>query len=419
MNSENHCSGTCCADPVEQSAAEVFEQVMVWPRRTSPIPLDELVDGMEWCDRQFVSGAYRIAARLYEGVPPRKNHELAFTHPTNVAMYLKLAQCQPHVIASGLLHDVLEDRVDLQKALTGHRSLELELELRREFASEIIDLSTECAFPRDVAERVVEIVWTLTRHKIELYYKSISAVFNHTDISVRIAAALVKLSDRMHNIQTLDNYENEEKLYQCFKNIFILNNAKQLLAEVNARNWDPRMTYSLDKIFKKSGKAVFQALLTLTHTAHSDQKVFQIVSYLALALRKFMLERQGLWRVTNEIVRPGAPVYALFDGIVMKYDHRLHHEEPDFFAHVEKELEYMRETFEPLGLSDAELRTAISYKDAMALLEVVASLLYSDDYMIRGFECSQLCRRGRNCMKRDRLGLDQAGVPGTVGGVTT
>jgi hypothetical protein len=384
------------------TAKEVFEYMSVWQPRTTPIPLEEIIEGMSECDRAFVEHAYRLAESFYKDLPPRKNGEPTFTHPTNVAMYLKMAHCQSHVIASGLLHDVLEDRVDLVREHTGQSADELELELRGEFASDVICSSTECSFPRDVAERVVEIVWTLTRHKADLYYKSISAVFTHPDLSIRIAAALVKLADRMHNIQTIENYESEEKLYQCFKNIFILNNAKQLLSEIKARDWDPRMILSIDRMFKKSGKAVFQALLSLSHTAHSDQDVFQVVSYLALALRKFMFEVNGLWRVTEGSLEPGSPVYSLYHGIVKKYDHRLHHEEPMFEAHVEKELVFMRATFESMDLDESELRTALSFKDAMALIEVVASLLYNDDYVIRGFECSRLCRRGRNCMLHNR-----------------
>ena len=42
---------------------------------------------------------------------------------------------------------------------------------------------------------------------------------------------------------------------------------------------------------------------------------------------------------------------------------------------------------------------AMFYKDAMALKEVVASLLYHDTYVISGFECSNLCRRGRDCRR--------------------
>lgn len=381
------------------SAKVVFEEFQIWSPAAEPVPLDLLIEGMDPEDVAFVSSCYAVAQRLYAGMKPRRNGQSAFTHPTNVAMYLRLARCQPHVIGAGLLHDVPEERLDLRKAEEGESAAAVEGACRTRFVDDVIEASTEAGFPRDLAERVVEATWTLTRHKADLYYKSISGLFTHPDLSVRLVAALVKLADRMHNIQTIDNYADSDKLYQCFKNLFILNNAKQLVAEVRARKLDNRMVASLERLFKKCGKATFQALLRLAHTAHIEDQVFPLVTYLALALRKYTHEHKGLNKVTEEELFPGAAVVNLFHGIVKKYDHKLHHEDAQFEAHKERELLFCRETFASLELSDDDLMRALGYKDAMALGEVVASLLYREGYVIAGFECSRMCRRGRNCMK--------------------
>ena len=468
-----------------ENPEDVFERVVIWQPWSYPVPVDVLVEGMSDVDRGFIMAVYRLAQNLYGQIPMRKNGEAAFTHPTNVAMYLKRARCQPYVIAAGLLHDFIEERVDLEKAAirseiaarikaevtsrinariraeltasmnsfdvrdiagadstdrveTARRQVrvdlatqtraaiaqpdasillndeigelvkqemgrvslsDLENAIRGDFGREINRITDRTGFPRHVAARVVETVWLLTRHKSDLYYRSISGIFINSDLTIRVAAALVKLADRMHNIQTIDNYESSEKLYQCFKNLFILNNSQQLLA-TRSESMDWRMSYSLDKMFKKSGKALFEALHNLAHTADSSQKVFKVVSYLALALRKYIHEQDGLARVNQECACPGAPVHAIFDGIVIKYDHRLHGEMDAFLQQQDRELGYMRATFGTLGLSDDDLREAVAYKDAMALLEVVGMLVYRKDFMILDFQCSALCRRGQMCTRR-------------------
>lgn len=380
------------------TARAVFEEVEIWRPFREPVPREVLVQGLSDPDLRFVQLAYSLSERLYQDMPPRKNHEVAFTHPTNVAWILKQAASQPYVIVAGLLHDVMEDAIDQEKAC-GRSGPEVEAGCRSRLATEVVRLTERSHFPRDIAERVVEVVWVLTRHKADLYYKSISGIFTHPDPDIRVAATLVKLADRMHNIQTIENYPDEEKLYQCFKNLFILNNAKQLMAEVRARRADPRLEATLHKLFKKSGKATFQAMLRMAHDVDIEEPLFPLLTYLAVALRKFVLEVQGLWRVEEGRMAPGAPLWTIFHGIVRKYDHRLHHEDSQFHAQNEQELLYFRETFAPLGLSDDLLRRSIHYKDALALMEVIASLLYREDYVIRGFECSRLCRRGRNCLK--------------------
>ena len=388
----------------QEAARAIYEDFMIWQPKTTPVPAAEILEGMEGPDREFVEAAYAMAEALYLDLPPRKNGEPAFTHPTNVAMFLKHGLAQPHVVAAGLLHDVLEDRADLDRRSHDPEEMDRLLSgIRAQFATAVVAASDRALFPRDVAERVVEIVWTLTRHKADMYYRSISCIFNHYDTSVTMGAALVKLADRMHNIQTIENYADDEKLYQCFKNLFILNNAKQLRNEVRSRRVDPRMVATLDRMYKKSGKAAFQALLRIQQTGPNDP-IFDVLTYLALALRKFVLEIEGLWKVTHSELKPGAPVWNLYHGIVEKYDHRLHKEDEKYEAHVTNELAYCQATFEPLGLSDGDLRRAIFFKDAMALAEVIGSLLYKDDYVIRGFECGRLCRRGRDCLKKVRGG---------------
>lgn len=379
----------------------ILEEIAIWPAIPEPVPVERIVDGLEGPDQAFVLSAYALAAEFYSEMPPRKNGESAFSHPTNAAYYLRLASAQPAIIAAGLLHDVLEEKVDLVKersGLTDPKELDrLQSRVRADFASDVIRRSVRTGFPRDVAERVVEIVWTLTRHKSDLYYRSISGIFVHTDVDVRLGGALVKLADRMHNIQTIENYRDNDKLYQVFKNIFILNNAKQLRNEVRTRRLDARMIGSLEKMFKKCGKAAYRSLLRMERDIRPGDPVFELSTYFSLALQKYVLEIDGLWKVTRSVLRPDSPVHDLFDGIVQKYDHRLHYEDDRFREDFERELEYCRTTFAPLHLSDQDLMRGIACKDALALREVIASLIYRDDYVMRGFACSGMCRRGKKC----------------------
>lgn len=383
-------------------AREVFEEIRIWEPSPKPVPLEELLEGIEpEADRKFLTATYEITRDFYATQPRRKNGQEAFTHPTNVARYLRKARCQVGVVAAGLLHDVLEDRLD--KRAVGLSDEPIFKDERANLGKLVVSIAKETGFPREIAERIVEVVSVLTRHKADLYYKSISGIFTHDDPLVQVNAACVKMADRMHNIQTIENYEGEDQLYQCFKNIFILNNAKQLLARVTGGVFDSRMAYSVEKLFKKCGKATFQALMRLDYEQDRPE-VFQVCTVLALALRKYILEVRGLWKVTEYKLEPGVPVYYLYHGIIKKYDHKLHHEHKAFRRHVERELAYMRATFADLGLSDSDLLKADFYKDAIALREVVASLLYLEDYVIRGFECSALCRRNRNCLRAGEVG---------------
>mgnify|MGYP000623614558 CR=1 FL=1 len=403
------------------ASRSVFEEIKIWEPYPGVVPFDEIAFGFGAQDRKFLEACYDFARDFYKSIPPRKDGSDAFSHPTNVANYLRLARCTAYVVAAGLLHDMLEEAVDREKEHIkksqnldlSHSETERILDgYRAQFGEKVITFCSQSGFPRELAERVVAIVETLTRHKSERYYKSISCIFNDPDESVRLGGALVKLADRMHNIQTIGIYPDEDKIYQCFKNIFILNQAKQMWNSLRAMlrqaqagesgidiPTTEKKVYSLEKLIKKCGKATFQALMRIDHPQNPSPRMFQLLTYLALALRKYILEEKALWKVTTVELKPGLRVQHLYDGIISKYDAKLHKKERVFKHAMKQELEYSKETFAELGLSEEELNEALHYKDAMALKEVVACFLYDERFVIAGFECSAMCRHGRDCRK--------------------
>jgi len=399
----------------------IFDEVKIWEPYAGVVPVEEITSGFAVQDKAFLEGCYGFVKDFYKNVPPRRDGSEAFSHPTNVANYLRLARCTAYVVAAGLLHDVLEEAVDSErqsrktmgyKDLSAVQADRLLDGYRAQFGEKLVMISRNAGFPRNLAERVVTIVEVLTRHKSDMYYKSIFCIFNDPDEAVRLGGVLVKLADRMHNIQTIGIYHDEEKIYQCFKNIFILNQAKQLWNNLRAMVLEAQLTghyidnqasqkkvYSLEKLIKKCGKATFQALMRIDHPQNPSPKMFQLMTYLALALRKYILEEKGLWKVTSVELKPGVKVQHLYDGIISKYDAKLHRKEKRFKMQMEQEIAYCKETFGELCLSDEEIIEAMHCKDAMALKEVVASFLYDKGFVISGFECSAMCRHGRDCLR--------------------
>jgi RimJ/RimL family protein N-acetyltransferase len=77
-------------------------------------------------DTPLLQRAYEFACEAHEG--PRRHAERGIEHPLQVARLLHEAGCPEHVVAAGLLHDVLEDTATEPQ------------ELRDRFGEEIADL---------------------------------------------------------------------------------------------------------------------------------------------------------------------------------------------------------------------------------------------------------------------------------------
>lgn len=259
------------------------------------------------------------------------------------------------------------------------------------FAKEVLELCSKTKTPAGRCTQIMEALHLLTKHKRHFYYRYISAIFNCRDPLLKERALQVKLADRMHNILCVDCFSGEERIYQCFKTLFILNNAKKYLLDLpTGKGLNPAATR---KLFKKCGKATYDAFLIICRQA-SPKEIAVVQAMVELAFHKFAIEKDGLRAVTDINEKEIHPL-RLFQAVVRKYDARLTHEYAKYELMKRQEMAYCRRFFADYKFTPEQLQALIDYKDAYALKEVMARLLYDKKYVISGFLAQELSKEGR------------------------
>ena len=115
-----------------------------------------------------------------------------------------------------------------------------------------------------------------------------------------------------------------------------------------------------------------------------------------LAFKKFALEKAGMWEVTKVDAKE-THLMRLFQGVVRKYDARLHHEWEIFEALKAAEYDYCRKFFADFNFTEEQIKALVDYKDSYSLKEVVSYLLYLPDYVVHRFLSSELTEDARIC----------------------
>ena len=351
---------------------------------------------------------YKKTKEAYHYFPDRMDGQDSFTHPLNLVWDLKKANVTDYVVlCAGMLHDYIEEMVDLYKkehnVITNKKGIilldEYELVVIKELKDDLKKYCKKKNIDEKAVDEIMVLLKLLTRHKRHFYYRSISEIFNYKDQNTKEKAIQIKLADRIHNIQSLEAFDIQGKVYQAFKNLFILNNTKRVLQEKFGDKFKAcEGATPIEKLFKKCCKATFDAFSHICHIC-LDKGIGEIESILQLAFRKFAHEKGGLWAVTKLDPNEKHPLRLYFE-IVRKYDARLHQEFEKFEETRNNEKEYCKKFFADFNFSEEQLEAIIGYKDAYALKEVVARLLYKSNYLISGFGCSELCSRKMICMRK-------------------
>ncbi len=137
-------------------------------------------------DISMIEKAYHIAADAHKD-QVRKSGEPYIIHPLCVAIILADLEMDKETIAAGILHDVVEDTI---------MSLD---ELKAEFGEEV-------ALLVDGVTKLTQISWSMD--KMEIQAENLRKMFLAMAKDIRVI--IIKLSDRLHNMRTLQ-YMRPEK----------------------------------------------------------------------------------------------------------------------------------------------------------------------------------------------------------------
>ena len=152
--------------------------------------LKQLISELDYLDEKdidLIKKAYAYSSAAHEH-QSRKTGEPYIVHPTGVASILADLRLDKESIAAGLLHDVLEDTV-----------VNAEL-LSKEFGEEVLSLV-------DGVSKLDQIEHSdIKHHQAESFRKMMLAMVK--DIRV----ILIKLADRLHNVQTLHALEQGKQI---------------------------------------------------------------------------------------------------------------------------------------------------------------------------------------------------------------
>ncbi|MBT3813853.1 hypothetical protein HOE37_05835 [Candidatus Woesearchaeota archaeon] len=338
----------------------------------------------------------------FERFGKRKDGTDHLIHPLTVTHLLQKAGASFLAQSAGMLHDYVEELVDATIARGGvPEGLDV-LDVLEEQMQAVLSLNLNDLFPEGgisgaTPEKLISVVDLISRHKRERYYRSISRIFSCQDPEVKDATIQVKFADKIHAALTLSGFNERDKIYQCFKNVFILNNAKRYLigtSRITDDNSEKEMD-SLEKLFRKSCKTTYIGFSEILHEIQGSA-VAPALPYLRLAFHKYAYKHQGLDEVSELDSNEMHPTW-LSQAIIKKYDSLLHREQEDFLGRESRERDYCKSFFNRFGFDDDELESLVSYKDAFALKEVVIRLLYDPNYLVNGFGCSSMCARSNVC----------------------
>jgi GTP pyrophosphokinase len=269
------------------STVPVQPSLAWWPSG-DPIP--------ERLDRALLARAYEFSSKAHEG-QFRKNGDPFVTHCVEVAKVLADLQLDTATVASGLIHDVIED--------TPVTVAQIEAEFGREIAQIVDGLTKIGHLPMSSTEN----------RQVENYRKLLVSIAKDARVII------IKLADRLHNMRTLD-WLPEEKRQR------IAQETMDLYAPLAHRFGMAKMKWELEDLaFKYLEPEAYRALAKLVQAKRAQRE--SLVKALKEPLERTLtaagiqdVEVTGrpkhLWSIHKKMLKRQRPYEEIFDLLAIR-----------------------------------------------------------------------------------------------------
>lgn len=246
-------------------------------------------------DKALLHQAYHYSETAHKG-QIRASGEPYFTHVYNAAKNCARFGMNAPVIAAGLLHDILEDTETTES------------ELRSEFGDEIVNL--------------VQGVTKLGKIRYQgnaRHVESLRKFFISAASDVRVV--MVKLADRLHNLQTLQHIRPEKRARIAIESIEIYAQLASRLGmgKITTEIQDAAFPYAYPEEYRKT-KDIFEQ--AMSHTTETLNRVHRgIVKDIGTAgIRGIKIEKRvkSLYSLYKKLIKKSWNIAEVYDIIALR-----------------------------------------------------------------------------------------------------
>ncbi|MFN3188500.1 MAG: RelA/SpoT family protein [Candidatus Paceibacteria bacterium] len=246
-------------------------------------------------DKHLIEKAYETAQKSHEGVT-RYSGEPYMTHVAAIALKLAEMGVGPRTIAAGLLHDTIEDT-----NLTAE-------DIKREFGEEILFL----------VEGVTKLS-SVRYYGSDRHNESLRKLFVATSQDIRVL--IIKLNDRLHNMETLAHIppEKQVRIARETLEIYVPVAHRLGMGKIRKELEDLAFPYVHPEEFKKVTKLISKKNNSLTDVLEKERKVLQKrLADSALLDFHTSYRVKGLFSLYHKLERKDWEIDTVYDLLAMR-----------------------------------------------------------------------------------------------------
>ncbi|KKP69617.1 hypothetical protein A2X44_03625 [candidate division CPR3 bacterium GWF2_35_18] len=247
-------------------------------------------------DFDQISKAYNFAKEAHEG-QKRRDGQPYFVHPLSVAFTLARLQLDDSSIIASLLHDVVED--------TRYSVKKIEL-----------NFGKEVAFLVEGVTKLKKLKYRLGRK--EYFSENLKKMFVAMAKDIRVV--LIKLADRLHNMETIGYVSQEERDRKAYEVMEIYAPLAQRLGigEIRDRLEDIAFQY----IYPEEHKWVKE--ISAEHYIEADKYLQKVKTVLQKSLREQGIEAEidarakHLYSLYKKLLRKDKDINKIYDLVALR-----------------------------------------------------------------------------------------------------